>query len=58
MLQFKSNQAMSSANYDTLTDLASSDPVLFEELSLRRSNTFKDPAKAKMPDAQLWHLLN
>ena len=49
---------MSSANYDTLTDLASSDPVLFEELSLRRSNTFKDPAKAKLPDAQLWHLLN
>ena len=58
MLQFKSNQAMSSANYDTLTDLASSDPVLFEELSLRRSNTFKDPAKAKLPDAQMWHQVN
>ena len=58
MLQFKASQVMPNANYETLNELAVSDPVLFEELSLRRSNTFKDPAKARMPDAQTWNQLN
>ena len=58
VLQFKASQAMPGGNYETLNDLAVSDPVLFEELSLRRSNTFKDPSKARMPDGQTWNQYN
>lgn len=46
VLQYKSKQALGSieAN-EEMEAIATSDPVLFEELSMRRSNSFKDPTR-------------
>ena len=46
VLQYKSKQAL--VNDETSNEMeaiAHNDPVLFEELSLRRSNSFKDPSR-------------
>lgn len=42
-LQYKSRQALT--NPESIEVIASNEPMLFEELSLRRSNNYKDPAK-------------
>jgi hypothetical protein len=46
-LQFKSNQPVAEERFEEIGDLISNEPELFEELSLKRSITFKDPEKAK-----------
>jgi len=34
------------------------EPALLEEMSLKRSNTYKDPQVAKKPNHQIWNLIN
>lgn len=46
VLQYKSKQALGSVQAsEEMEAIASNDPVLFEELSMRRSNSFKDPTR-------------
>jgi hypothetical protein len=44
--------------FEELGDLATNEPVTFNELSLKRTNTIKDPEKTKQPNMQLWNLIN
>ena len=46
VLQFKSKQALNSIDTnEEMEAIANNDPVLFEELSMRRSKSFKDPSR-------------
>lgn len=48
-------------NEETLAELKEKDPYMFEELTLKRSNSFKDPAKNRSSTAHTkssWNLLN
>ena len=49
---------MNEEHFDQIGDIAENEPMLFDELSLKKSNTFKDPEKSKQPNMQLWNLIN
>lgn len=38
--------------------MAMNEPMAFNKLSLKRSNTLNDPEKSKQPNMQLWSLIN
>ena len=57
-LQFKSNQPLKAEEYEGIQELVQNEPALIEEMSLKRSNTYKDPAVAKKPNYQIWNLIN
>lgn len=46
-------------NQEIVRDLAVNDPNLFEELSMKRSTTFKDPEKNNLnPSKTMWSTIN
>ena len=58
VMAFKSNQPVSADKVEHIGNLAVVDPELFNELALKRTNTFKDPGNRQMPNPQLWSTYN
>lgn len=57
VLQYKSKQALTSDEaHVEMESIAFNDPVLFEELSLRRSNSFKDPSRPITATVTNWNM--